>query len=262
MPARPDARSARPLLAAAVAACLLAACGGRDDARNHDARTGVDDAALPTPQAGGGVTGSADVAAGGAAPTLGAGGPPTAPTDAQVATAFGPDGLPHEATDAAAADGAPVDAGDPALANPEAGTADGSAAPPLVPAAGTPEPTAADAVTVVRDYYAAINARNFGRAYALWSGSGRASGQTPEQFAGGYAQTQGVSASIGQPGAQDAGAGQRFVQVPVALRATQADGSIKRFAGSFTLHRAVADGATPEQRAWRIRNADLREVAE
>jgi len=46
--------------------------------------------------------------------------------------------------------------------------------------------------------------------------------------------------------------------VPVTLDATQRDGSTHHYAGSFTLRRAVVDGATDEQRAWRIASASLR----
>lgn len=222
-------------------ALALGACGDRDgDARDRSSAS--EGTGLPTPVAGGSVTGSADVAPGGQAPSLGNAPPPPAPPE-----------------DLVIQDGAPV-------VNPETGVGidpdgDGPLTAPPAADTGAAEPTAADAVTVVRDYYAAINARDYGRAYSLWSDNGGASGQSPQQFAGGFAQTQGVSVDIGAPGREDAGAGQRYVQVPVALSATQADGGVRRFAGSFVLHRAVVDGATAEQRSWRIRSADLREVA-
>jgi hypothetical protein len=126
--------------------------------------------------------------------------------------------------------------------------------------AATNEPTAQDAMAVVRDYYAAINGRDFDRAYALWSDGGRASGQTPQQFADGFKDTSGVSVEILAPGAVDAAAGSRFIEVPVAMTATAADGSQRKFVGAYTLRRAVVDGATAEQRAWRIGSADIREV--
>jgi hypothetical protein len=126
--------------------------------------------------------------------------------------------------------------------------------------ATTNEPTAQDAMAVVRDYYAAINGRDFDRAYALWSDGGRASGQTPQQFADGFKDTSGVSVEILAPGAVDAAAGSRFIEVPVAMTATAADGSQRKFVGAYTLRRAVVDGATAEQRAWRIGSADIREV--
>jgi hypothetical protein len=137
---------------------------------------------------------------------------------------------------------------------------------PLLPeaapgeAVATTEPTAEDAVAVVRDYYGAINSGDFGRAYALWSDGGNASGQSPQQFAAGFADTTGISVEMQPPGNVRAAAGSRYVEVPVAVVATQRDGSQRRFVGAYTLRRSVADGATPEQRAWRIGSADIREV--
>lgn len=116
------------------------------------------------------------------------------------------------------------------------------------------------AVSAVRDYYAAINARDYDRAYRAWGDGGRASGQTAQQFAAGFAATAGVSVELGGPGPVEGAAGSRYVQVPVAVEARQADGSVRRFAGSYTLRMSVVDGATPEQRSWRIASADLREV--
>jgi hypothetical protein len=122
------------------------------------------------------------------------------------------------------------------------------------------EPTADDAVNVIREYYSAINSGDFGRAYALWSDGGSASGQSMQQFATGFANTTGVSVDMQPPLDVDAAAGSRYIQVPVSVVATQRDGSQLRFVGSYTLRRSVVDGATPEQRAWRIGSADLRQA--
>ena len=122
------------------------------------------------------------------------------------------------------------------------------------------EPTPEDAVAVLREYYAAINRGDFNRAYALWSDDGRASGQSPEQFAAGFVDTTGVSVDIHPPGEVDAAAGSRYIEIPVSIVATQRDGSQRRYAGAYTLRRAVVDGATPEQRAWRVGSVDLQET--
>jgi hypothetical protein len=126
--------------------------------------------------------------------------------------------------------------------------------------AAAAEPTVDDALAVVRDYYGAINSGDFGRAYALWSDGGNASGQSPQQFAAGFADTTGISVDMQPPGNVGAAAGSRYVEVPVTLVATQRDGSQRRYVGAYTLRRSMVDGATPEQRAWRIGSADLREV--
>lgn len=226
---------------ALVVALALGACGDRNtQAAGDDA---AQSGALPAPVADGAVTGGS---AGGddRTPSLGDGpAPAPLPTPEQLGIADAP------------------------MVNPETGLGldpdgDGPLTAPPAQDAGAAEPTAADAVALVRDYYAAIGAREYPRAYALWSNGGQASRQTPQQFADGFARTREVSVEVGAPGRQDAGAGQRYIEVPVAVRATQEDGSVRRFAGSYVLHRAVVDGASAEQRSWRIHSADLREVAQ
>ncbi|MFC3550166.1 hypothetical protein ACFOLC_03975 [Lysobacter cavernae] len=216
-------------------ATLLAACSGdKPSGAANDAGTG----ALPAPEgARGGVTGMPDQ------PGPGQIGPPPAALPPQVAL---------------------DDQGNPILP-PDDGTAAATGDTPPAETQGdapsvTDEPTPQDAVAVVREYYAAINRRDYARAYALWSDGGRASGQSPQQFAGGFVDTAGVSVEIMAPGAVDAGAGSRFIEVPVALTATQGDGSPRKYVGAYTLRRAVVDGASAEQRAWRIGTADIREV--
>ena len=183
--------------------------------------------------------------------------------------------------DAATADGSlPVPAGTPRSvtgmpdpgrplavpageAIPSGATAEADAAPtdPLAgDESGDAMPGPDAAVEVVRRYYAAINARDYAGAYRLWSDNGAASHQTLQQFAGGFADTTGVSVEIGTPGDEDAGAGQRYIEIPVTVTATHADGSRHRYAGSYILHRTVVDGASAEDRAWRINSAKLRET--
>lgn len=224
---------------------VLCACGRGDESdRQQRAAQGAENG-LPTPAGTGGVTGTPDVLPGPGAqgPALGGTPPPPPPSAEDLVIQELPDGGINPET------GLGVDPdGDGPLT-----------APPAVDT-GAAEPTAADAVALVRDYYAAINARDFARAHGLWANGGNASGQTTLQFAAGFADTQGVSVEVGAPGAQDAGAGQRYIQVPVSLSATHADGSIKRFVGRYVLHRTVVDGASADQRAWRIQSADLREV--
>jgi len=132
---------------------------------------------------------------------------------------------------------------------------------PGEPMAAGPEPSPEEAAAVIRTYYAAINALDHARAYALWSDGGRASGQTPEQFAAGFGDTSVVMVDIGTPGAVEGAAGSRFIEIPVSLRAQQTDGSSRRFEGRYVLRRAMVDGASDAQRAWRIASADLREVS-
>lgn len=210
-------------------ALLLVACGDGGSSNGATTASGKD-SGLPTPAgASGSVTGMPD------RPGPGPVGPPA-----------GTEPLPEAV--ALDADGNPI--------LPEGVPADGSA----VVEGGPGEPTVEDAVGVIREYYAAINRGDFGGAYALWSDGGRASGQSVQGFAAGFNDVTGVSVEIGAPGAVEGAAGARLVQVPVALVASQRDGGERRFAGSFTLRRTVVDGASDEQRRWRIAATDLRDA--
>lgn len=143
--------------------------------------------------------------------------------------------------------------------NPETGLlANGVGLPldPVMPVA--PEPSPAEAAALIRTYYGAINALDHGRAYALWSDGGQASGQSPEQFAAGLAQTSTVMVDIGEPGAVQGAAGVRTVVVPVSLQTQMADGSIRRYQGHHVLRQAGAGPGSDVQRGWRIASVELR----
>jgi len=232
-------------------AALLAGCGQADtQARRDAAARDGGDSALPAPEsAGGPVTGMPDAPGPGTAPI--AGGPPP---DTPVASDGGLGPLPAPPDALAGGGTMPGDPGVPA-AQPAP-----SSSVTFVDSPGGDGPTPADAVAVVRDYYAAINAGRHDRAYALWSDGGGASGQSAQQFARGFADTAGVSVEVQAPGRVDAAAGSRHIEVPVAIAATRGDGSVHRYVGSYVLRRSVVDGAGAEQRAWRIASADIREV--
>ncbi|QNP41136.1 Cif family virulence factor [Lysobacter solisilvae (ex Woo and Kim 2020)] len=210
-----------PFIATLLLSTLLLAACGGGDAKKTTADGGTVEQ-LPTPTgAAGGVTGM---------PARPGPGPIGAPVAEQPEVALDADGnpiLPEAAQGEATAD----------------------------------EPSPDDAVAVIRDYYAAINSGDFGRAYALWSDDGRASGQSPAQFAAGFGDTTGVSVEMQAPGSVEAAAGSRYIEIPVTLVAAQRDGGQRRFSGRYTLRRAVVDGATAEQRAWRIASANLQETA-
>ena len=225
------------LLAVAIA---LGGCGDRPSDTAQDTATGGE--ALPAPeQAGGNVTGMPGQ------PGPGQVGPPQ-PLELPPDTAIDSDGNIVDLD----GDGMPDGIG-------------GQAIPPA-PGDSPPAPVANDgpgpdeAVAVVRAYYDAINGGNYGRAYALWSDGGKASGQSPQQFADGFDDTAEVSVEVMTPGRIDPAAGSRYIEVPIALSATRDDGSTHKYVGAYTLRRAVVDGATEEQRAWRIASADIREV--
>lgn len=223
------------------ATLALVACGGDRAAGDRSGKDGVE-GNLPAPEsAGGPVTGMPDT------PGPGQVGPPAPaglPPDTPVAS-DGSIGLPPEDADALG------DAVEPSFP----GIPDEENAP-----SSMGEPGVQDAVRVLHDYYDAINAHDYARAYVLWSDGGRSSGQSPQQFADGFNDTRKVEVQIDAPGRLDAAAGSRFVEVPLAISATRNDGSVHRYVGAYALRRAVVDGATAEQRQWRIASADIREV--
>jgi hypothetical protein len=118
--------------------------------------------------------------------------------------------------------------------------------------------TAAAAGAVLRRYYDAVARHDYATAYALWSDGGRSSGQTLEAFMRGYADTDTASVELGAAGPIEGAAGSRYIEIPVEVRARTRAGAAQRFTGSYVLRRAVVDGATPEQRSWRIASARLR----
>lgn len=115
-----------------------------------------------------------------------------------------------------------------------------------------------DAAAVICDYYAAVNNRNYKKAYNLWSGKGEASGQTFKEFPDGFAETASVEIDTGAAGKMEGAAGSRYITIPVTLEAKTIKGETGRFAGEYVLRRSVVDGATAEQRAWRIYSADIK----
>ena len=110
---------------------------------------------------------------------------------------------------------------------------------------------------VIRDYYQAINQRDFERAYHAWGDGGANSNQTIDEFRRGYDQTDHVVVEIGQPGRIDAAAGSRYIDIPVEITATMKNGQVQHFSGSYSLRRTVVEGSTPEQQTWHFYTADI-----
>jgi hypothetical protein len=111
---------------------------------------------------------------------------------------------------------------------------------------------------LVRRYYGAIRAGNYDSAYFLWGQSGQASGHTRESFAAGFAQTREVHAVVSDSVKLEGAAGSQYATVPVVVDATLRNGTRQHFEGTYTLRRAMVDGATPDQRRWHIYSADLK----
>lgn len=116
------------------------------------------------------------------------------------------------------------------------------------------------AVEVVRRYFGWIANRRYGQAWALWDNGGEASGMSQQAFGDSFARYAEYRADIGTPGRIDAGAGQRYITVPVRISGTLRDtGEPFALEGPVTLHHVgEIDGASPEQKLWRIRETALK----
>ena len=113
------------------------------------------------------------------------------------------------------------------------------------------------AAQVVQRYYAAIQQRDYRTAYLLWADSGRASGQTLEQFVAGFAQTDQAKVTIGDDVRVEGAAGSQYATVPVQVEAVLGNGQPQHFAGTYTLRRSLVGGAASEQRTWHIHSANV-----
>lgn len=119
----------------------------------------------------------------------------------------------------------------------------------------------AAAVAVVQRYYSALNARDYGTAWAQWGEDGPPS-QTLDKFQAGFAGTRSTRVTIGsklEPG--DGGAGSIYQTVPVTVDSQLNDGTRQRFVGDYVVRRVNdVDGATPAQLRWHIGQAKLKAV--
>ncbi|MET4896856.1 hypothetical protein RN629_06715 [Sphingomonadaceae bacterium jetA1] len=119
----------------------------------------------------------------------------------------------------------------------------------------------AAAAAVVRRYYAAINARDYGTAWQQWGDNGRP-GQRYQDFARGFAHTRATRVTIGRMAPSEGGAGSVYATVPVAVDAQLDDGRRQRFVGQYVVRRVNdVDGATVAQRRWHLESATLKPAA-
>ena len=111
---------------------------------------------------------------------------------------------------------------------------------------------------VLQSLFNAINLRQYSRAYGYWEPS--AGLPSFASFQQGYANTQSVQWTFGSV-SRDAGAGQFYYSVPVALRA-QATGGLQTFVGCYVLHLANPGiQSNPPYQPLGIRSGSLSQVA-
>ncbi|MBX5444527.1 hypothetical protein [Sphaerobacter sp.] len=161
----------------------------------------------------------------------------------------------------AAAPSAQADPSPPAATTADAAPTTEEVAEPNPGAGDTYRDDRSTAEAVVESYYNAINRQEYVRAYSYWEPEAAESQLPPfEQFQEGYAQTASVDLTIGTV-TSDAGAGQLYNAVPVALVAKQTDGSTQTFVGCYQLHLAnPAIQGEPPFRPMGIRSASIDQV--
>ena len=114
------------------------------------------------------------------------------------------------------------------------------------------------AISFVHQYYEAINAGEFRKAYELWSDKGEASGQTFDEFRDSYANAASVRIDTsGEPGNLEGAAGSQYVGIPLLIYTKTKDGKEERSWGEYTLRRSFVEGAEPYGE-WRIHSAQFR----
>ncbi|HUD93121.1 hypothetical protein [Sphingobium sp.] len=118
----------------------------------------------------------------------------------------------------------------------------------------------AAAANVVKLYYAAIDARDFGTAWSQWGENGPPD-QTMDGFQAGFASTRSTRVTIGKLEPGDAGAGSIYQTVPVTVDSQLRDGKRQRFIGDYVVRRVNGvDGASSSQLRWHIGAAKLKAV--
>ena len=160
---------------------------------------------------------------------------------------------------------APTPSPSPAPLNPPAPGEPGGLPDDRTPISEAPfaPDSAQGAANVVQTYYALIEGGKYRQAWALWGNGGKASGMSADAFARSFGKYSEYHANIGAPGRIDAGTGQRFVSVPVQIYGRMKDsGAPFNMRGDVTLHRtADIDGATAEQKTWRISATNIKPSA-
>lgn len=217
---------------APVLALIVAACGGGSGAGGDGANGMADNAAVadeaPTPPAG-------------------------APTPLTPSTTFPPgEGIPGATAPAPTEQPGPAPAPDaPLVTDPGE-----DATPDDVDTQGA---DAAAALTVARQYLAAVEHGQYRQADRLVEPGGPASQGDTGRLRSTLDRYSRYRATLGVPGRIDAGAGQRYVTVPVRIVGTMRDDARRHvLEGPVILHRtADIDGATAAQRSWRIRDIAL-----
>jgi len=110
---------------------------------------------------------------------------------------------------------------------------------------------------LLRAYYAAINAKDYQRAYDEWENPPAAS---LDEFIQGYSDTASVALLLGPTNLQGA-AGNQYARIPTVLAATNTQGGLKIFSGCYVARQTNADAdSSLHAGAWRLSSATITEA--
>ena len=155
----------------------------------------------------------------------------------------------------------PPAANTPSIASSSLASSPTSLSVSLSQSAASTEALVQEAVQVIRNYYSAIDRRDYQQAYSAWDRDGAASHQSFKSFKQGFANTASVAVEVGEPGRLDGAAGSTYIEIPVTVTAVTKNGTRQRFRGSYVLRRVNdVPGSTPEQRRWHLYSAHITQV--
>jgi len=117
------------------------------------------------------------------------------------------------------------------------------------------------AIQVIRHYYAAINRRDYARAYAAWGDHGKTSQLSFDQFKQSFANTKSIGVSFGAPGHIDAAVGSLYLKIPVTIVVSKRNRSREYLDGYYVLRRCNdVPGCTQADRTWHLYSAIIKPV--
>jgi hypothetical protein len=139
-----------------------------------------------------------------------------------------------------------------------------------LPATAVPDPTdisqtrylddRSNPIQVIRSLFNSVNREEYLRAYSYWEPNAQGL-PSFDTFQAGYATTGSVKLTTGTA-TVDAGAGQRYYQVPVTLVSTSTTNVVETFVGCYTLHLGLPDAqGVPPYQGIGIRSASVQKVA-
>ena len=125
------------------------------------------------------------------------------------------------------------------------------------PEGANDSPSHDDPTETLNSYYAAINEKNYARAYQYWE----ANSQTLEQFRRGFSDTASVRLLVDPAPQIEGAAGSSYANISTILISRRSNGIERIFAGCYVMRKSnLSREDNPSQRGWRIYRASIQAV--